>query len=391
MRPFEKYTLRTLLGAILLLGGAFASCTREDDVPGPTVNRNTLLMYVVGDNNISDYMQRSVNAVVKGLQPGYLLDNTLLIYVDASSYGGRSSLPQLLEVVIDPTDGGTTTRLIAEYPEQNSADIAVLDEMIEIMQRDYSATEGYGLMISSHATGWLPGNFFELLRGSRAIGQDRSNWIEIDKLVEALPDHLFDYILFDACYMASVEVAYALRDKADYIIATPTELWAEGMPYNVLGSSFFGLRQDPIGFCDALYEQYDNPGRGSTVSLIETARMDELATLLREVLYGRQNEIRSLDLSRLQTFGTRDYTNMFHDLDTFVEVLASEAQYAKFRSLMEQIAVYNLSSPTVTFPDGVRSWSISRYCGLSTYIPKALYPRIDAMYADTDWAKAIYQ
>jgi hypothetical protein len=390
MRPFGKYTLRAFLGATLLLAGAFASCTREDDVPGPTVNRNTMLMYVVGDNGISDYMQRSVNAVIAGMQPGYLLDNTMLIYVDASSYGGRSSLPQLLEVVIDPQSGGTTTRLVAEYPEQNSANIAVLDEMIEIMQRDYPAAESYGLMISSHATGWLPGNFFELMR-SRAIGQDGNNWIEIDQLVEALPDHLFEYILLDACYMGSVEVAYALREKADYLIATPTELWAEGMPYAALGPSFFGLRPDPAGFCEALYEQYDNPSRGSTVSVIETARMDDLAILLREVLYGRQSDIRALDLTRLQTFGTRDYTNMFFDLGSFVEALASPAQYAQFRSLMEQIAVYNLSSPAVTFPDGGRSWPITRYSGLSTYIPKALYPRIDAVYADMDWTKAVYR
>ena len=38
--------------------------------------------------------------------------------------------------------------------------------------------------------------------------QDGNNWMEIDDLAKGLPDDLFDFILFDACYMASVECTY---------------------------------------------------------------------------------------------------------------------------------------------------------------------------------------
>lgn len=61
----------------------------------------------------------------------------------------------------------------------------------------------------------------------RSFGQDESNWMEIDELAEALPDHVFDFIMFDACYMASTESSLCFRDKADYILASPTEVLGE--------------------------------------------------------------------------------------------------------------------------------------------------------------------
>lgn len=388
MKPLEKKALRTFGGALLLCGLFFASC-QKDDIPGPTVNRNTMLMYVVGDNSISNYLQKSVNDVVGALHPDYLLENAVLIYVDANTYQGRSSRPQLLQVVAG-TDGQSTTRIIAEYPEQNSADVAVLAQMIAIMQREFPATEHYSLMISSHGDAWLPaGADF----GSRAIGQDKTDqngtssngghWMEIDQLAEALPDDLFDCILLDACYMASVEVAYALRDKAEYLIATPTELWAEGMPYAALGPSFFGREPDPEGFCDALYEQYKS--RGSTVSLIATTRLGDLANLLRGVLSGKESQILTLDVSKLQAFGRSSYKNAFFDLGDLVKSLAIPEQVQAFESLMKQIVVYSRYSKDAF------DLNITRYSGLTTYVLQARYPKINEAYAATAWAKAVYR
>ena len=41
----------------------------------------------------------------------------------------------------------------------------------------------------------------------------------------------FDYLLFDACFMSSVEALYDLRRAADYIVASPCEVMAHGFPY----------------------------------------------------------------------------------------------------------------------------------------------------------------
>ena len=45
-----------------------------------------------------------------------------------------------------------------------------------------------------------------------------------------LPNHRkWDFILFEGCYMGSVEVAYELKDKTEAIIASPTEIVSPGM------------------------------------------------------------------------------------------------------------------------------------------------------------------
>ena len=61
--------------------------------------------------------------------------------------------------------------------------------------------------------------------------------IETTDLADAMADaglHT-EYILFDACYMSSVEVAYELKDVTHYLIASPTEVLSYGFPYITMG------------------------------------------------------------------------------------------------------------------------------------------------------------
>ena len=47
--------------------------------------------------------------------------------------------------------------------------------------------------------------------------------MEITDFAMALPDHLFEFIIFEACNMAGIEVAYELRNKAAYIMASSAQ------------------------------------------------------------------------------------------------------------------------------------------------------------------------
>ena len=46
-------------------------------------------------------------------------------------------------------------------------------------------------------------------------------------------------MLFDACYMQSVEVIYQLRDRTDYFIGSPTEIPGPGAPYEAVVPALF--------------------------------------------------------------------------------------------------------------------------------------------------------
>lgn len=49
-----------------------------------------------------------------------------------------------------------------------------------------------------------------------------------------------EYILFDDCYMSSIEVAYELKDVTKYLIGSTSEMMAYGMPYAAIGEYLLG-------------------------------------------------------------------------------------------------------------------------------------------------------
>jgi len=68
-----------------------------------------------------------------------------------------------------------------------------------------------------------------------------------------------EYILFDNCYMSSIEVAYELRNVTNYLIASPTEIMAYGMPYAVVGEYLFG-KTNYKAVCNGFYSFYSTYG-----------------------------------------------------------------------------------------------------------------------------------
>ena len=64
---------------------------------------------------------------------------------------------------------------------------------------------------------------------------------QLREALEAAGVH-FDLIVFDACVMATIEVAYELKDRADIMIASQELMQENGLPYDVIVS---GLNQNP--------------------------------------------------------------------------------------------------------------------------------------------------
>ena len=69
---------------------------------------------------------------------------------------------------------------------------------------------------------------------TRSIGQDYikgsyyGHEMSVSEFADAIPYHL-DYLLFDMCFSGGVEVAYGLKDKADYLGLSPAEVLGDGM------------------------------------------------------------------------------------------------------------------------------------------------------------------
>ncbi|MCE5226052.1 MAG: clostripain-related cysteine peptidase [Porphyromonadaceae bacterium] len=376
MNKFQR-----IITGLLFCFPLFWGCT--NDVPDPVAPTRTVLIYMAADNSLSSYSYKNIESIVQGTTKAALNGGNLVVYVDAAD-----AAPQLLQIKVK-SDGSIQKLAIKDYAEQNSADPLVMRSIFDEVRTSFPA-DSYGLVLWSHGTAWLPYNVQPMLR---SFGQDESNWMEIDELAEALPDHVFDFIMFDACYMASTEVAYALRDKAEYILASPTEVLGEGFPYKLIIGNFFTETADLQQIAETFYNYYNQQTglyQSASVSLIATEQLDNLAAICREIVIGKENAIASLPIQELQQLEYLGYTyHALYDFDDFISRLATEAQYTNYLSILNKVVLYKQTTPNATYAKG--QLVINQFSGLSIYVPQNGLATLNDWYKGMAWYKVVYQ
>ena len=387
---------RYILLILTALWFTAASCSDPNDVPGPTVRetkQRTFFLYIAADNSLGSALfdYQNIRSLVGAVHPDHLQQANIVIYHDPKSISsGRPDVkPRLLEVVTG-SDGKASTREIQAYPEQNSGSAEVFEEILTQVVTKFPA-EQYSLLMWSHGSGWLPGDY---LNGdyTRAIAQDNrggtNSWIEIDQFAAAIPDGLFDCILFDACNMAYAEVAYPLRAKTKRIIGSSIEILDRGMNYELMPDLLLPATPDYKAFCDAFYDTY-NTDYGCTISLIATEGMEALAASVKDILKNvdmQRDIIAGIPTASLQRYGRNSYAPAFFDLGQFMGLLGSAPQLTAFEQAMGRVVEYTLYSDEFRFSGGFK---ITSHSGLGCYIPRD-YPKLNAYYATTEWCKAVY-
>lgn len=353
---------------------------KEFDGPAP----RTVLIYFAGDNSLSSYVRDNMNAIKRGMEQDGLNNGNLLVYTD-DSY----NQPQLSQLKLE----GDSVRqiLIESYDRnQNSASKETLSYMIKRVKEEFPA-EGYGLVLWSHGTGWLPSDVNSYLR---SFGQDgRDNFMELEDLSSALSGHHFDFILFDACYMACTEVAYALRSCADYIIASPTEILANGFPYASIIDDMFEREADVTGIASEFYDYYRN--QAGTISVVKCDELENLASVCNEIFNNKsEQELFSIPVDELQMmeYLTREL-HALYDFDDYVSHLATTEQYNRFKQAMDRCVIYKATTPKAVFaypyPSGTYL-PVKRFSGLSIYVPQMKLPKLNRWYMSLDWYKDVY-
>lgn len=119
-------------------------CEDEDNEPKKTPVR-TVLFYLGGDNNLSGEAAAKLEKLRLAAIPP---DCRLLVYTDT-----RSSSPQLLEITTVKRENRVV--VIREYEESSSASAETFGNILREMTERYPSFS-YGLVLFSHASGWLP-------------------------------------------------------------------------------------------------------------------------------------------------------------------------------------------------------------------------------------------
>ena len=372
-----KYALHlsklVLLLTLTLIG--FAACHKDPEIPDPEPEvetpARTVLAYIIGDNSLSSYAAVNVDSMLVGLAKGDTANINLLVYQD--SYSGS---PTLYKLGFD-AEGNGVRQTVRTFIEQNSVDKSIMSGIIRDAFDRYPADEK-GLILWSHGTGWVPSVNYAPSK-SRAFGQDYTEWLElwdVRDVLERSGVH-FDYLIFDACYMANVEVAYELRNVTDYLIASVTEIMGIGFPYREIIALMAQPELDLIDVARAYSNYYDgrNDYYGGTISVIKTERLDDLAAHYRTIVAADTLTAEQVKAAKIQEFGryvtsVTSYHTYFYDFAQTAATLGPWAE-AQTQALLDDIVLYEAHTPTFGFTSGGgEKFSIRSCSGLSVFIPK---------------------
>ena len=387
---------------ILLLCMAVCLCACDHD-ERMAKDRQVVLLYLAGNNSlategIGDYED------IKGswLPTTRGSDKVILVY-----HHFTDETPVLVRLSRD-RKGNVVEDVIMEYPfDTNSASAQTLSAVIADAEAAWPSVH-HGIILWSHGSGFLPPGYYahpqersesnllfqardpyaDLVKSDdvKSFGEDHGNEMDLLDLQKALSRFHYDYIIFDCCLMANVELAYELRNNCNYLLFSPTEILTDGFPYDVMMQSIF-TQQTEAAMCSiaqsymAHYRAYSGVYASATICLVNTAYLQSLAEACKPIFNNHQQQILTLDRSRVQPY-FRYGKHWFYDIDDFVGQVATESEYRTFAQALNRAVIFK--DATDMFLDV----EIKHYSGLSIYIPRSEYTVLNNYYRTLAWNKA---
>ncbi len=397
----------TLLLCFLFL---LPSCKDSSVVPEPEPEpepipvyegpaKQVTLVYAVNRNNLSSALDFNMRQMIEGLKTLPTNEYVMLVFktfTKETESGDKSEVAGLFKAVSGPDADFVLQK---EY----SRDILSTDpvRMKEIFVDALNEKgESYNLFFWGHGMAWTP-YFSEHTRSGfmpdyignvpemTAFGGDNGNkdWADIDEIRDAIPDNKFNTIWFDCCYMSNIETVYELRGKCNWMVAYPTEIASDGLPYHLVLPCILNDEPDLAGGCKALYEYYVSRGITVTATVMDMSKIEPLAESCRAIyLSGEKRPYKS----GLQNY-SRSYSNPYYDLGQYAREFAqandAERLIPNFQEALSEFVVYTVASEKDFNSKPIRP---EDYSGLSTHYFQNSSSEKETYYRELAWYKATY-
>ena len=403
--------------------------------------RNVFIMYSMGYNDLSGYLRDDINDLATSPLMKSPRDIIIIMSHLANPQNGWPYVD--LNIPVSPTltciskdiEGMVYRDTLMVMPNETIlADAEVLKETLTYIKENFDA-ERYGLLLSSHGSGWCPSGYIsDPSKYEKQPTDDDDGPMEILAVQQqvtplynlARPDdiptktmgvHLFtaydgkemeirdiaaafpfkmDYIIFDACYMGGIEVAYELRNVTDWLITSQTEIIAYGMDYKTICSYLFNpAGPDLTGFCERYYEYYNSMtgyyDKSATISLVRTSELEDLAMTTRDIIerYRTQLENVQNNRSQVQKYFRSNYSSKhqwFYDFGHIIEKCnLSEDDLAAFNDALDDAVVFKAATE-----EFMKNFRITHHSGLSMYLPYTTgRDYLNNFYKTLEWNKAV--
>ena len=400
-------------------------------------SRRVLLFYESGYNDLAGYLDSDMNQeLVQGFIPtARRQDNVLLVFSKLMNKGNYVPVKSYLRRVYTDGEGkmrSDTLLTMGESTVINST--STMQKVLSFVKETFPA-KGYGMVFSSHGSGWLPEGYYfspskfekehaDELEGeetgisqmafaadvpqnditedpfygmTRSIGMETyrhngvsySKELDIDEFAEGIPFHL-DFLLFDMCFTAGIELFYALKDKADIICGSACEVLANGMfDYTKISDYLIGSAEpDVTGLLKESFDLYDKSSgvyRSSTVMIARTDGLDHVADVCSRLFEKYRTQISGIDTYSVQPYH-RNSTGRryFYDIvDIFRQCGAEETDILELSEALDACTVFKANTP-----EFMSEITFRTYSGVSMFLPNSGTPLLRQYYRKESWNKA---
>ena len=369
-------------------------CKNEDSSFLLQHGRKTVIIYMIAENTLSSYSQKDIDEMIS-CSSKIPSDCNLLIYIDKGYNAIDDTLPKLVYIA----NGKTIT--IKTYPEQNSCEGAVFASVLSDI-KTLSSSDSYSLVMWSHGTGWLP----SLNTPSKSIGIDNNknaysnigSEMNISTMYEVLEQSglHFEWILFDACFMQCIEVAYELKNLTDYIIGSPAEIPAKGAPYDVILPDFFLTDKENSAYSIATnYFYYYNNSKGVLLSVVKTSELENLATMTSQCLGAIPNVNNADNIQAYAPWSKKSsWRPEYYDIASIMFHNVNLAQYEEWFKQLELTVPIRLHTKewTSIYNFDATLTDSFHYAGISMFLPAERYKEYgyNETIKNTSWWKKVF-
>lgn len=377
--------MNRLFRYIMICMAAISLVSCEEDEPAPAFEaERTVVVYMMAENSLSSYVQSDINEM-RAVSTEVPDNMNFVIYLDSRNKPAIYTLTA--------KKGITMWKEFSE--DVISTDSLVMQHTLTQIVTAFPA-KAYDLVLWSHGSGWIP--------QSRSIGVDNGentssnagmqmNITTLRGVLEHLPH--WEMIMFDACLMQSIEVAYELKDVTDYMVGCPSETNAYGAPYDMIMKHM--LKGDAGQVARTYYESYEH-GSGAIISAIDCRQLDQLAEVMQTLvpkIWGGRKEISTEGIQYYSPFGSSSsYRPEPYDIEGVMYHTLEAQDFALWKEAWDKVNVYCGATDewATVYGPGIHNHLIDRdhYSGMSMFVPNEKYVPYQWMdkFREFRWYKA---
>ena len=377
MTSLQLHPTKWFAALLMLMATSWLSAC-HDDIPDDlartrtaTSQERTIIMYLPysgsGYNNLYSFFEQNIRDVEQSIkQTGGLGTNNLYVVIADNS----PNRVYLYRIRMEGTECVHDT--IKRYDHPRLMDAQWVTRVINDV-KSISETPKYVMLVGCHGEGWLP--------PKNNVTRAKTRWFGGPGYAISIADFAqgieqtgikLEYLLFDDCYLSCAEVAYDLRNATNMLIASTSEVMADGMPY----AEVFQYLSSPqpnfgqlVNNYIAHYQRQSYPY--ATIGVINTQYIQSMAQLMKQVnatyTWNTANNHQLQDLD-----GDHFVPTVYFDFGSYAHTLfgSNLALYSQYQTLMAQLVPYKGNTAYIYNASGTTP-RVNEFSGITISDPSA--------------------